>query len=588
MKKVTIRRALYISFSIVVLVSFMTITMIFGFFEMPKMKVQTISVLEQNCLSIAQAVDREMEQVRGVAMNVAHSSLIRDKLLREEEAKGTLLTATEAETLQFLLSSVILPNDDLDQVRMYLPNGEIVGTGRVNDVWKGLAEDEVWYSRLVGSSPHNAFVYIGEDEALGKYTTGFYNKRFVSYVMEQFDNLNLSNGYIEVSRSIEEVLSAAIQYTAIYNEQVYVVDGHGNLIFPENGQIPRPLKEKFTGELPEESGLYISDNYHVFYSPSEYSDFCTVLIVQSTDLLSPVFDYVGKIALIAFFTLVCILVISYFFSRRISLPIQQMCEEVTSFDLTDPQPTKGLQTNVEELSTLYSTFSQMREKLIDSMNTQLLLQNQEMQARMLALQTQMNPHFLYNSLATIQAMADENMNEEIVEMCAAMSDILRYISSDAGQEVPLVEEIRHTNNYLRCMAIRFQGELTYQVEIPEQMYQMKVPKLCVQLLVENAIKFTATGLPPYRIDIVARQYEDRYELSVMDNGPGFARSALETLGQKIAQIDESGLLPSLEINGMGLMNIYIRYKLLYQDRAIFRLENRQDRGACVTIGEYYG
>lgn len=589
MGKVTIRHTLFVSFSIIILISFLSIAAIFCFFEMPKQVERTTSVLEQNCSSIAQSADKEMEQIRTMALNIAHSSLIQDKLVGGESTfRRKPMTTEEKSALQSSLSALVTPNDKRDQVNMYLPNGEIIGTGLINSIRIGNVNDQLWYDQVIQSPYQNTFVYMGEDDAIGKYSTGFYSKRFISYVMKQYDNLNLANGYIEIKRSMESVLSSAIHYNSVYGEKVYVVDGLGNLVFPVDAELPEYLTQMSAGEMPTKAGLHICDGYYVFYSPSAYSDFCTVLVISRWDLMAPVFDYVGKIAFIAILTLGIAIVISYVLSKRVSLPIREMCDEVTAFDLTDPLPVKGLQTDVAELSTLYSSFSDMREKLIDSMNTQLLLQNQEMQSRMLALQAQMNPHFLYNSLATIQAMADENMNDEITQMCFSMSDILRYISSDTEQEVPLREEIRHVNNYLRCMVTRYQGDLTYAIHIPEGMNEVKVPKLCIQLLVENAIKFSATGRPPYHINITAQQDEFHHEISVQDIGPGFNQEVLNSLEQKMTEIDESGLLPSLEINGMGLLNIYIRYKLLHKGKIIFRLENRESCGACVTIGEYYG
>lgn len=587
MKKITIRHTLFFSFSIIILISFLAIGAILFFFEMPKQMEQTVSVLEQNCSSIAQSADKEMEQMRSVASNIAHSSLIQDKLLSQSVHFGGALTAEDSAALQFLLSAMIMPNH-MDQVNLYLSNGEIIRTGRINHVRPGTAEAQQWYQQVMNSPYHNAFVYMGVDSAVGKYSTGFYSKHFISYVTERFDSLNISDGFIEIKRSMEAVLSPAIHYNSVYGEEIYVLDGNGSPIFPVDAALPEYLSEQSTGGISENAGLRISDDHYVFYSPSAYSDFCTVLVINKWDLMSPVFDYLGKIAFIAIVTLALTIVISYYSAKQVSQPIREMCEEVTAFDLTNPLPTKGLQTEVAELSTLYTTFADMREKLIDSMNTQLLLQNQEMQSRMLALQAQMNPHFLYNSLATIQAMADEGMNGEIVEMCASISKILRYISSDTEQEVPLQEEIRHVNDYLRCMAIRYQGDLTYAVHIPEGMNSVKVPKLCIQLLVENAIKFSAANRPPYHISIAAVQDEFHHEILIQDNGPGFSQAALEKLNEKMAEIDDSGLLPSLEIDGMGLLNIYIRYKLLHNGKLIFRLENRAPHGACVTIGEYYG
>lgn len=580
MKKHTIRHTLFFSFSIIVFISFLSIAAIFFFFELPKQKEQTISVLEQNCAAVAQSADKEMEQIQAVAMNIAYASLMRETT----NPRSEVLTVEEMNDLQSQLSDIIVPNDKADQVNLYLPEGQIVGAGRINSLRAGTAMDQKWYAPVTEKDHHNAFVYMGEDDELGKYSTGYYSKHFISYVMEHFDSLNISNGYIEVKRSIASVLSSAIHYNSVYGEEVYVIDSRGNLVYPEKPDYLVELQET----LPTQPGFAIKDGRYVFYEPSTYADFYTVLVISSWNLMSPVFDYLGKVALIAVLTLILAMLVSYGTSRRVSQPIQQMCDEVTAFDLTAPAPARKLQTQVAELNTLYDAFSDMRGKLIDSMNAQLLLQNQEMQSRMLALQAQMNPHFLYNSLATIQAMADENMNDEIVEMCLSMSDILRYISSDTEQEVPLREEIHHVNNYLHCMATRYQGDLTYAIHIPEDMAQVKVPKLCIQLLVENAIKFSATTRPPYHISISAEQDEFHHAISVQDIGPGFSQEVLDSLNGKMADIDASGLLPSLEINGMGLLNIYIRYKLLHKGKLIFRLENCQPHGARVTIGEYYG
>ena len=96
-----------------------------------------------------------------------------------------------------------------------------------------------------------------------------------------------------------------------------------------------------------------------------------------------------------------------------------------------------------------------------------------MQARMLALQAQMNPHFLYNSLSTIQAMADEGMDRQIMDMCQSMSRILRYISSDKEQLVTVDQEIKYTIDFLKCMKARFDDDLIYNIVIPDGIEKCK-------------------------------------------------------------------------------------------------------------------
>ncbi|MCL2320583.1 MAG: ATP-binding protein, partial [Oscillospiraceae bacterium] len=106
-------------------------------------------------------------------------------------------------------------------------------------------------------------------------------------------------------------------------------------------------------------------------------------------------------------------------------------------------------------------------------------------------------------------------------------------------------------------------------------------------LVENAVKFSSVNRPPYHISITGEKSDEYYTLSIADNGPGFSEKELQNLAKKIAEIDVSGLLPSLEISGMGLLNVYIRYKLLHRGDIIFKLENHLPHGARVTIGERY-
>ena len=197
----------------------------------------------------------------------------------------------------------------------------------------------------------------------------------------------------------------------------------------------------------------------------------------------------------------------------------------------------------------------------------------------------MNPHFLYNSLATISAMADEGMNEEVTRMCQTISRILRYISSDKEPLVSIKEDVAHAKDYLECMKMRYGDNLTYEIDIPDEMAELKIPKLCLQLIVENSIKFATKSVkPPWRIKMSGVMTGIYWEISVKDNGTGFSAEDLKEINEKIASINETDLLPDLEINGMGLMNIYIRFKTLYHGKHIFRISNNAEGGALVTIG----
>lgn len=199
----------------------------------------------------------------------------------------------------------------------------------------------------------------------------------------------------------------------------------------------------------------------------------------------------------------------------------------------------------------------------------------------------MNPHFLYNSLAAIQSMADADMNKEITLMCQSMANILRYISSDTETTVSLADEISCTKDFLTCMSIRYENDLFFTIDIPESMKNIKVPKLCIQPIVENSVKFCTMNLPPWHIYLNGLITDGKYIITVVDNGPGFSQEALAGINSKIREIDATGLLPSLEIKGMGLLNVYMRYKLLYGNDFVFEIENLKNNGSRITIGGIY-
>ena len=294
-----------------------------------------------------------------------------------------------------------------------------------------------------------------------------------------------------------------------------------------------------------------------------------MIAIDNNDVYRPIYDYIKANLLIFTGFIVLILLLSYVVSRIITIPVMKMYSNISSLHTDKESMLTGslekIDTNIIELDTLYSAVMDMHDRAKASMNREIVLNNQRLQSQILALQSQMNPHFLYNSLATISAMADEGMNDEVTKMCQTISRILRYISSDKDPLVPVNEDVSHAKDYLECMKMRYEDDLIYSINIPDEMKDIKIPKLCLQLIVENSIKYAT-------------------KITVKDNGPGFNEADLKEINDKIEYINKTDMLPGLEINGMGLMNIYIRFKTLYHGKHIFRVSNYAEGGALVTIG----
>lgn len=598
MKRNTIRHTLFFTYSAVILAAFFAVGVLFAGMELPKQKEQAFSSLKQNCSSITASMDREFDQMHTFALNIAYSTLVRDRLVGYMSSDSSAYTKeADAKVLGDLLAALICPNRPADQIFLYTLQDEVVASGLVNGTFYEVAAQQPWFDTVRQDANHKAMLYTGTDTALSRYSTGIYGKHFVSLALQIFDVFNGSQGYVEIKKSLSKIIPAAIAYDSVFGEQIYIFDGSGSLIFPLGAAPPATLYSSAQEQgFPAEVTTFSSAGAQEYYvcAPSLRSNFCTIAVISENALLSPGYAYLKRTAFVTLIALFLALGLAFFAAKRLTIPLAEICDEVSGFDLSqltqlelEPAPLFAPDIKIIELKSLHQSFYDMRLKLRESINRQLLLQNQEMQSRMIALQSQMNPHFLYNSLSAIQSMADEGMNRDIITMCQSMAGILRYISSNTEQQVSLDEELQCTQDYLACMNARYQGDLSYSIAIPPEMYSVKVPKLCVQLLVENAIKFSAANRPPYHVSITGEKNDSYYSISIIDNGPGFSAEAIELLHEKIAEIDSTGLLPSLEINGMGLMNVYLRYKLLHNENVIFRIENHLPHGACITIGEWY-
>ena len=199
----------------------------------------------------------------------------------------------------------------------------------------------------------------------------------------------------------------------------------------------------------------------------------------------------------------------------------------------------------------------------------------------------MNPHFLYNSLATLGEMAEEGYTKPVAEMCRQITEILRYISSNREQRSSLEEELEICDMYLECIHMRYGDQLISEISVPDHMLDIQIPKLCTQLLVENAIRSVTTQAPPWRVSVECKTEDGKWYVTVRDNGPGFDEEVDRRLRAQMDEILKTGVLPSLKIQGMGILNIFIRLYLLDGIPFIFDMGNNPEGGAFVTIGGKY-
>ncbi|HTD75344.1 MAG TPA: histidine kinase [Steroidobacteraceae bacterium] len=188
-------------------------------------------------------------------------------------------------------------------------------------------------------------------------------------------------------------------------------------------------------------------------------------------------------------------------------------------------------------------------------------------ARLNALQRQIEPHFIFNTLNAIAGLVREHKNDAAVGMIVGLSDFLRRVAASSGEpKVQLEQEVEFLSRYMQIQEARFAGRLKLELDIPPELHKAQIPSLMLQPLVENAIKHgIAKRAQGGVVRVAASRSGDELRLSVYNDGP-----LLDRDGQAIQ-------------DGIGLANLRTRLSLLYGNRVELRLENCGITGVEVSV-----
>ena len=267
-------------------------------------------------------------------------------------------------------------------------------------------------------------------------------------------------------------------------------------------------------------------------------------------------------------------------SRSIYIPIKRLHDVTTTITKDDLQ-VLVTRKNADEIAELGLSFNIMIGKIQELLAAKMKEQESLKKAELRALQAQINPHFLYNTLDTIIWMAETQQTEQVVQLVSALSSFFRISLSKGRDWITIGEEIERTRSYLTIQKMRYRDILDFRIEVDDAVANNTILKLILQPLVENAlyhgIKNKRSG---GEITVRARQHGDgQIVLEVEDNGIGFTPERLEHVR---AQIDDDSDEIRLE-SGFGIDNVNKRVKLLYGRQYGLSIESAHQVGTRVTL-----
>lgn len=592
--KKSIQSILFYRFLSVTAVLLIVISAIVYLIQYTKMYKNMENDIIRTSSSIGNAIDLQVSQMDNVCLNVINSTSVKDTFADWISNKNA--SAYERRQQQNQLSNSLISIRGIDtsirQVNLYSMEAEGYGVGNYYGKLSSDTSDLSWYEGAIKKDGYR-FFQADRHPLRSRHSGTEADRLYFSLYRMYFDNYHNPAGFVEVSKYYDKLFAEAISPTTAFSLDITVYDDDGRQIYPDPASGGEKRFDYYT-ELPSQklsSGSARVYNHikhqqeFVTICPLKYSGFTVAAAINNTNFYSPILVSLMWIPLLALSLFVVCYFVAGFLSRRLAQPLTEMHQFLSQSDSAG----KFRQIDLKDSGVI--EIDRLRDSLNSSIRTQeaateslLVMKESEIQAHMLALQAQMNPHFLYNSLNTIGAMAEEGMTEEVTSMCQDITSILRYISSDKESVSTVEEELEHCSLYLNCMKMRFKDKFTYEFDIDDNLLEMKIPKLCIQLLIENSVKFVSKTAPPWYIRIEGYIDAGQWLISVKDNGPGFDPEVDRHLRSQMDEILKYSRLPSLELDGMGILNIFIRFYLLFGHSFLFQFGNLPEGGAFVIVG----
>ena len=363
---------------------------------------------------------------------------------------------------------------------------------------------------------------------------------------------------------------------------VFLLDQDGNVVYhPQQQQLYNELQtenidlvmntDKET--LMDGSG----DNARIYtISRSEKTGWTVVGCTNVAELLKDSKKARSIYVLVAAILVVVALVLSNFIARNITRPLQQLRDSMARVQEGDFGAAEVEVTSRNEVGSLTRSFNVMTSRIQELMKQNIYEQQQKRKSELKALQSQINPHFLYNTLDSIIWMAEGKKNEEVVVMTASSARLLRQSISNEEEQVPIGQEVEYARSYLTIQKMRYKDKLEFQIQVDAQIMGVPIIKLVLQPLIENAI-YHGLKYKEGKGLLIVRGYREGENavLQIKDNGAGMDEQTLSHIFEKHKVNYRS--------NGVGVYNVQKRLQLYYGMDYGITYSSKQGEGTTASI-----
>lgn len=432
------------------------------------------------------------------------------------------------------------------------------------------------------SADYNRKIYLTE------YGTTFANKDYylfhLAHRIVNYKNLDEKVGMVIVSLDEELLQDSYDIENDSAGRDTYIIDSEGRIISNKYRQsmIGTKINRNIGSKRLQEKEYINASSIHgrwvnVYVSTNEQREWTVVSVIDDANLKLTIFLQTLYTAGIAFVILLIAFVGSLSISRRLNSDIERLSSGMgrakegdlnSRIDINEDTP--------KEIETMANAYNDMIDKLRESTEKERIATKKQQDAHIVALEAQINPHFLYNTLDTINWMAIEKEEFDISNAINALATILRYAIAKSNALVTVREEIEWLKKYIFLQQFRLKDAVLCELDVDPDIMDASIHKLLMQPFIENAIIHGFEDPTENATLWISLKNEDNHiVIRIKDNGKGMSPEMVDQINK--------GVIEAKDRTHIGMGNVITRMNMYYADDASVSVESTMDVGTVITL-----
>ncbi|HBE79471.1 MAG TPA: hypothetical protein DDW65_17100 [Firmicutes bacterium] len=540
-------------------------------------------IVDQKLNLITSTLDNTLQQIKALQFTIIHDRNI-NTLMKMQNAGGEKLNQTNMDELQQCFLQYKQRNTNVSSIFAISLDGKIIDPLYSGKVFQWIVTnspylDTLKKSKSLGlfSSPNSFPLSAPNPKSFENYNITYYGQYYdyISYECLGYIAINLKKN--SIFSDLNSLCKETFDFSCFVDDQNNIVH-----IFGDN------YSSSFLGiqeiRKAKKQIVNIDGNNYLLYSQkiNAYPGWTFIGLVNYQQITSNMFKLYKTVSMISILVLLLIIFLSFYIASRVTIPIRKLSKSMDSLGKGIWPKEIECHTNdeIKELvigfNNLVQNIKNLTEKIVEEQEAKKKIEVSIVQFQLDLLQSQINPHFIHNTLNTMNYMAKKAGLAELEETITSFNALLRTSISPNKNFITVVEEIDNLKNYMNIQKHRYDIDIDFEWAIdPEAKYAL-LPKLILQPLVENALFH---GIVPKKgglIKVSVQKEDNELNLTVGDNGAGMEEDVLNLILQGMGP-DKKGF------NSMGLSNVNERLALYYSEQSKLKILSTPGHGTKITF-----